>query len=352
MSIWNKVFGKTGGNREQATPAAFKNSRGPVRPPDEQTLKQVAGNNVAKVNDLNETFRRTEEMLSKMQMGSYRNVMDRELIDLLMDMIYRSEVKSFITSVHNSFFKHKSMSMDYYDMVKPLMDRWRSVLDSGINLNQQSLVDFVEELDEFTTNCPDFIVNSNADNGGWTLSTFFKEGIWEPYFKSAEEKAIALCNRMRTLLESRGDNIEVLINSGYSLISPFEFEDLVATLFNRMGYGTEVTSKTGDYGIDIIAKDENNVIAIQTKKYAKGNNVGNRDVQRLLGAMQLRHVKANKAILITTSDFTLQAVEQAKETPIELWDGACISSLLRRYLKECKEREDGGSALDRGQKKE
>jgi restriction system protein len=342
MSIWNKVFGKTEGNREQATPADSRNSGDPVGPPDEQILKQLARHNAAKVNDLNEIFRQTEEMLSKMEIGSYRNVMDQELIDLLIDMIYRSAVRTFITSVQNSFFKHKSMPMEYYDMVKPLMDRWRSVLDSGINLNQQSLVDFVEELDEFTTNCPEFIVNSNADNGGWTLSTFYKEGIWEPYFKSIEDKAIVLCNRMRKLLESRGDNIEVLINSGYSLISPFEFEDLVATLFNRMGYETEVTSKTGDYGIDIIAKDENDVIAIQTKKYATGNNVGNRDVQRLLGAMQLRHVKANKAILITTSDFTLQAVEQAKETPIELWDGAYISSLLRKYLKKCKEGEDGG----------
>ena len=104
-----------------------------------------------------------------------------------------------------------------------------------------------------------------------------------------------------------------------------------------MGYETEVTSKTGDFGIDIIAKDEKDVIAIQTKKYAKGNNVGNRDVQRLLGAMQLRQVKANKAILITTSDFTFQATEQAKEAPIELWDGNYISSLLRKYLKNWRE---------------
>jgi hypothetical protein len=343
MSIWNKVFGKTERNREQATPSATKNSGVPVRPADEQTLKQVAGNNVAKVNDLNEIFSQTEEMLSKMEIGSYRNVMDQELIDLLMDMIYRSAVKTFITSIHNSFFKHKTMPMDYYDMVKPLIDRWRSVLDSGIKLNQQSLIDFVNDLDEFTTNCPDFIFGANAGNDDLTPSRFFQEGIWEPYFKSAEEKATELCSKMRKLLESRGNNIEVLINSEYSLISPFEFEELVATLFNKMGYETEVTSKTGDYGIDIIAKDENDVVAIQTKKYAKGNNVGNRDVQRLLGAMQLRHVKANKAILITTSDFTFQATEQAKETPIELWDGDYISSLLRKYLKDWEEGEDTGS---------
>jgi restriction system protein len=333
MSIWNKVFGKTEGNREQVTPTVSKNSGDPVRPPDEQTLNQIAKNNTAKVSDLNELFRQTEALLSQIQSNSNYNAIDQKLIDLLMDMIYRSAVNTFITSVHNSFFKHKTMPMDRYDMVRPLIDRWRSVLDSGTNLNQQSLVDFVKDLDEFTTNCPDFIFGSNTGNDELTPYRFFQEGIWEPYFKSAEEKATALCNEMRKLLESRGDNIEVLINSGYSLISPFEFEELVATLFNKMGYETEVTSKTGDFGIDIVAKNEKDIIAIQTKKYAKGNNVGNRDVQRLLGAMQLSQIKANKSILITTSDFTFQAMEQAKEAPIELWDGSYVSSLLRKYLK-------------------
>lgn len=337
MSIWNKMFGKTIGNHDQTIPTASKNSGDPVKPSDEQILDQLERNNKAKVNDLNELFRRTEEMMSEIQKDSAYNAIDQELIDALMDVIYRSAVKTFITSVYNSFFKHKSMPMNYYDMVEPLIDRWRNILDSGINLNKQSLVDFVSELDEFSTTSPDFIFSANAGNDTLTPPEFFKQAIWEPYFKSAEEKAMALCNEMRKILESRGDSIEVLINSGYSLINPFEFEELVATLFNKMGYETEVTSKTGDFGIDIIAKDEKDVIAIQTKKYAKGNNVGNRDVQRLLGAMQLRQVKANKAILISTSDFTFQATEQAKETPIELWDGDYISSLLRKYLKNWKE---------------
>ena len=87
----------------------------------------------------------------------------------------------------------------------------------------------------------------------------------------------------------------------------------------------------GDYGIDVIARNEKDIIAIQAKKYSKGNNVGNRDVQRLLGAMQLSSVRANKAVLITASDFTIQAMEQAKETPIELWDGNYVSDLFKKY---------------------
>ena len=81
----------------------------------------------------------------------------------------------------------------------------------------------------------------------------------EAMFQSEADKAKALCNRMRKILESRGDKIELLINSGYSLISPFEFEELIATLFNKLGYETEVTARTCDYGIDIIAKNEKRI---------------------------------------------------------------------------------------------
>jgi restriction system protein len=123
-----------------------------------------------------------------------------------------------------------------------------------------------------------------------------------------------------------------MAKSNYTFISPYEFEKVVAQLFERMGYKVELTSKSGDYGIDVIARYEQDVIAIQTKKYNQGNNVGNRDVQRLLGAMQLSTIKANKGILITTSDFTVQAKEQAKGTAVELWNGEYFNKTLLKYL--------------------
>ena len=47
--------------------------------------------------------------------------------------------------------------------------------------------------------------------------------------------------------------------------------------------------------------------------------------------MQLSTIKANKGILITTTDFTVQAIEQAKETPVELWNGEYFNSILIKY---------------------
>jgi len=300
-----------------------------------QIQEEADRKNTNTLNELDDLFKRTEAMLSKIEKDPDEySSFNGGLIDTLMDMIYRSTIKSTVNSTYNSYLKHKTLNMDTYDTVRPLLDKWRDILDVGSNLNEQSLDEFIEDLNEFTIENPEFTFDFNYNNDTWTFPRFFEEIVWKQYFKEGADKARVLCDKMRKILESRGDKIELLINSGYSLIDPFQFEELIATLFNKLGYETEVTAKTCDFGIDIIAKKEKVIIAIQTKKYAKGNNVGNRDVQRLLGAMQQRRVKANKAILITTSDFTVQAMEQAEETPIELWDGSYISSLLRKYMRD------------------
>ena len=123
-----------------------------------------------------------------------------------------------------------------------------------------------------------------------------------------------------------------LVDSNYACMSSFEFEHLVAELLRRMGYEAAVTNQSGDYGVDVVARNGDETIAIQVKKYSPGNNVGNREVQMILGAMQLRTIRATKAVLITTSDFTIQAREQAKECPVELWDGAYLSLLVQKYF--------------------
>jgi len=126
--------------------------------------------------------------------------------------------------------------------------------------------------------------------------------------------------------------IEYGINNNFMNISHFEFEGFIAQLFRKMGYQTEVTRKTGDYGIDVIAKDKNDTIAVQVKQFKHGNNVSNLIVQQVLGAMW--KVKANKAIIITTSDFTIQAKVQAREAPIELWNLQTLKSTVRKYFIE------------------
>lgn len=126
--------------------------------------------------------------------------------------------------------------------------------------------------------------------------------------------------------------IEYGIDSNFMNLSHFEFEKFIAKLFRKMDYMVELTPKTGDYGVDIIAKDKNDTIAIQAKQFKHGNNVSNTIVQQVLGAMW--KVKANKAIIITTSDFTVQAKVQAREAPVELWNLQTLKSMVRKYFIE------------------
>ncbi len=128
--------------------------------------------------------------------------------------------------------------------------------------------------------------------------------------------------------------IKIDLDNNFQNISPSDFERLIANLFTAMGYETKVTKQTRDFGIDVIAKKQGKTIAIQCKKYREGNPVGNRDIQRILGAMQLKSVKATHSILITTSHFTVQAEEQAKECAVELWNKEILHTLIKKYLMQ------------------
>jgi len=126
--------------------------------------------------------------------------------------------------------------------------------------------------------------------------------------------------------------IQIGLDKNFQNLSSYEFEKFIAKLFRAMNYETRVTQASNDYGIDVVAEKGNEKIAIQCKRYRPGNPVSNRDVQRLLGAMQLKNVRATHSIIITTSHFTVQAREQAKECAIELWDRHDLEDMVRKYL--------------------
>lgn len=126
--------------------------------------------------------------------------------------------------------------------------------------------------------------------------------------------------------------IDVGLSNNFANLTHFEFEQFIGVLFQKMGYQTTVTRKTVDYGVDVIAKKGDDVIAIQVKKNSIGNNVGDIVVQNTLGGMW--KYKANKAIIITTSDFTTMAHEQARGAPIELWNKRTLHQMVRKYFVE------------------
>jgi restriction endonuclease Mrr len=249
-------------------------------------------------------------------------------IQNLWDMIYSSAISTFVGSLGKRFDDPSEKAKSYYQEIKPLLDKWSIIPNE---MDQQIFENFKEDLRNFSENYPKWA------EANQTVIEWFEKIVWGNVFQERFDRLTRACRRIDQIMAHSKSKVHSMISTNYTTVAPFEFECVVADLFTKMGYSTRTTKKTGDYGIDVVAQDGTDVIAIQVKKYMKGNNVGNRDVQMLLGAMQLSTVKANKAIIITTSDFTVQAKEQAKEAPIELWNGTYFNSLILKYMGSAHE---------------
>ncbi len=130
--------------------------------------------------------------------------------------------------------------------------------------------------------------------------------------------------------------------------SPAFFENLIVDLLLAMGYGGtsedagRALGKAGDDGVDgVIDQDPLGVdqIYVQAKRYAEGNSIGAGAIRDFFGALSLK--KAHKGIFVTTSSFSLSAVETARDlgSRIVLIDGVQLARLLIRYNIGCRDEE-------------
>ena len=116
--------------------------------------------------------------------------------------------------------------------------------------------------------------------------------------------------------------------------SPSFFEHVVVQLLEKMGYGRgEVTQRSNDGGIDgLITTDELGFrpIYTQAKHYSADNKVGRPLLQSFAGALN----GVSNGVFITTSSFTDDAIEYAKNYPhaaIALIDGRKLAQLMIKY---------------------
>lgn len=117
--------------------------------------------------------------------------------------------------------------------------------------------------------------------------------------------------------------------------SPTFFEYLVVELLVKMGYGGsrkdagERVGQSGDGGIDGIIKEDRlglDTIYIQAKRWQ--GSVGRPEIQKFVGALSGQ--RAKKGVFITTSRFTVDAIEYVSliETKVVLIDGEKLASLM------------------------
>lgn len=118
-------------------------------------------------------------------------------------------------------------------------------------------------------------------------------------------------------------------------INPRKFEELIASIFEDLGFEVELTQATRDGGRDIIANIRSavtNFLAyVECKRYAPVNTIGVGIIRQVSGVQYLR--KPAKSIIVTTSFFTKDAIEEAKliENQLDLKDFNNIKSWLESY---------------------
>ena len=191
-----------------------------------------------------------------------------------------------------------------------------------LNTNPEKITkDFLMQYDEFR----EFqnTVNTEQNN---SLNSENLEEQKTPDELIAEAKAILTSHLEADLLT------RVLENS------PTFFEELVAKLLLKMGYGgsendiLQNRGKTGDEGIDGIIKQDVlglDKIYIQAKRWS--GNVSRPEVQKFVGAVHGQN--ASRGVFITTSSFTNEAKEYANNinSNIILVDGKLLTKLMIEY---------------------
>lgn len=139
----------------------------------------------------------------------------------------------------------------------------------------------------------------------------------------------------------RASSYEAILDAILSK-SPYDFEKLVVSLLDKMGYGGQVkdagqvTQKSNDGGIDGIVKEDVlglGRIHIQAKRYARDSSIGREDIQKFVGALAV--AQSNKGVFITTSSYSKGAKEYANSlngtTTIILIDGLQLAEYIYTY---------------------
>ena len=136
------------------------------------------------------------------------------------------------------------------------------------------------------------------------------------------------------LIEEKNREVRQSLLDRARTASPADFENLVGELLAAMGFaGVEVTSSSGDGGIDVrgtlVVGDAVRIrMEVQAKRWKA--NVQKPVVQQVRGSLGAHE----QGLIITTSDFSLGAKEEAKRpdaAPVALMSGEQLAALLARH---------------------
>ncbi|MDL0138601.1 restriction endonuclease [Halobacterium salinarum] len=129
-------------------------------------------------------------------------------------------------------------------------------------------------------------------------------------------------------------------------LKPRAFEKFVRDLWSLQGWDAEVTARSGDKGIDVIATQSfpyEKKVLIQAKKNSEDNNIGGATMQKYASLKQRDNV--DEAIIVTTGRFTPQAKEIGVDFNLKIVSGPTLAQLVTdlsaEHLVEAYAEKDG-----------
>lgn len=109
-----------------------------------------------------------------------------------------------------------------------------------------------------------------------------------------------------------------------------QFEEYLSSLYQSLGYQTAVTKGSGDFGADLILKNNGTKIVVQAKRYK--NKVGIQSVQEVVGAK--RYYDSAHAWVVTNNYFTEPARKLAIANDVLLIDRDILIKLSAQVNRE------------------
>ena len=137
------------------------------------------------------------------------------------------------------------------------------------------------------------------------------------------------------LVKRQASSVRENLRAFLSSLDPFVFEHLVKRLLVEMDYqDVEVTTRSGDGGVDVVANIELGITRIREVIQAKRHKrtIQRKDLDALRGS--LYRFDAVRGTIITTSKYSSGTAEAAFATgvaPITLIDGEKLIDLLVEY---------------------
>lgn len=125
------------------------------------------------------------------------------------------------------------------------------------------------------------------------------------------------------------DDREAMLSHLQQLNNQF-FEDFLGELWERQGWKTEVTRRSKDWGVDVVARRDSPVqltLVIQAKRYSTARNVSSTEVQQY-SSLRRQRESVDAVAIVTTAGFSDQARETAKALNVKTVNGDDLLTLI------------------------